>query len=235
MAKTKAKPKTKGGLSVKTFSGGLNKKRMEQKGGGAGYGNKMILKKGEAQVGQFPGLPDDEKYFKEFDQHSFQEDGRWYYVPCAGDDCPLCLDESEAKSKVSYRFVCVVYSLKEKKLRVLEGPKSLASLIYYKFQQKPEAFLKRTFELIKFPTEPVTYGVDRGDDDALKAKDLPKEVPDLDAYIQGELDRYYGDESKGKKLPKKSALDEGGKKDKKSKGKTKDEPKGKSKKSKSKK
>lgn len=222
MAKTKEKTKTKakGGLSVKTFSGGLNKKRMEQKGGGGNFGNKMILKKGEMQVGQFVGDPDSEAHFKEFDQHSFQEDGKWCYVPCAGDDCPLCLDESEAKSKVSYRFVCLVYSFKEKKLMVLEGPKTLAQLIYYKYQQKPEAFLKRTYELIKFPTEPVTYGVDKGDDDGLKPKALAAlEAPDLDKYIQGELDRYYGDEAKA--LPKKSALDEGGKKDKKSKSKSK--------------
>lgn len=222
MAKAKQKAKAKGGLSAKTF-GGLSKKRMASK---AGPGNKMIMKSGETRVAQFVADPDDEKYWKEFDQHSFQEDGTWYYVPCAGDDCVLCLDDSESRSKTSYRFICVVYNLKEKRLQVLEGPKTLSQAIFYKYQQKPDMFLKRVWDMIRFPTQPITYNIDRGDDDPVKLKDVLKgEVPDLDKYLADEMARFYdGDGAKktGAKKSKKSALDEdSGKKSKSKKGKSK--------------
>ena len=81
--KTDKKKGSKKGLSVKTYSG-LNKKRYEQKGGG---GNRVILKPGETVALQFLHEPDS---FVEFDMHRFKEGGNWSYVPCLGDDCPLC-------------------------------------------------------------------------------------------------------------------------------------------------
>lgn len=103
-----AAARTKKGLSVKTFKG-LDKKRMESKGGGANAGARVILKDGDTIPLQFAVDPTD---FTEFEIHQWQEDGRWHNVPCLGDGCPLCDDESESKSKTKYRFAAPVKTLK---------------------------------------------------------------------------------------------------------------------------
>lgn len=196
MPRTKAATKSaKRGLSVKTFKG-LNKKRMEQKSN-KNFGKRLILGDGDTVPVQFLMKPDD---FLEFEQHQWQEGGRWNFVPCLGDDCPLCDSESDAQKKTTYRFVCCVYNLADKKVQVVEGPKDLAGRIFYRYERKPASFLKTTFELTRFPTKPTTYACDRGDDDAVRTSGM--KLIDLDEYVDEEAKRYYGDE-----LPTASALD----------------------------
>lgn len=201
MAKQKEKSKGKG-LNPKLFSG-LDKKRIEKKSSG-NFGQRVNLGKGTTLPLQFTGTPEDGDHFMEFDIHVWQE-GTWNYVPCAGDDCPLCSDEDEGRRKTSYRFIASVYNHKEKKIQVLEGPKDLAQRIFYKYSRKPEKFIDRVYDITKFPTQPISYGVDVGDDDPLKASVLKKETPiDLAAYVKGEMERYYGNLD----TPKASALDD---------------------------
>lgn len=191
------------GLSPAIF-GGLDKKRIESKGGG-NYGLRVVLKQGDTAPVQFLGDPDDQGCFIEYEIHGFKEDGNWQFVPCAGDDCPLCSDEDDQRRRTSYRFAAVVYNLKEKKVQILEGPKDLAQRIYYRFSRRPSAFLGRVYDVTKFPTTPVTYAVDRGDDDPVAASRLEKlERPDLEKYVASEMERYYGT----MEIPKSSALDD---------------------------
>jgi hypothetical protein len=190
-----SKPATRKGLTVKTFKG-LSKKRMESKAS-KNFGKRLNIKQGDTIPVQFLQLPDD---FLEYEMHSFQEGGRWVYVPCIGDDCPLCADESQQLSKTSYRFSCNVYNLKEKKVQILEGPKDLASRIFYRYERGSAKFLKRTFEITKFPTQPVSYDVAIADEPTVKTAGL--KLLDLDEYIVEEAKRYYGDE-----VPAVSALE----------------------------
>lgn len=181
-------PKSKGamrkGLSPKTFQG-LNKKRMEKKSGG--FGKRLKLEGGQPVPVQFLTKPD---RFMEFEIHNFQEEGRWEFVPCAGDGCPLCAEESDERSSTRYRFCCNVYNLKERKVQILEGPKDLAGRIFYRFERKPVSFLKKAFELTKFPTSPVTYDVALADEATVTTKSL--KPYDLEEYVREEMERYYG-------------------------------------------
>jgi hypothetical protein len=199
MATTKARSKK--GLSVKTFSG-LNTKRMASKGGGANQGVRVVLKDGDTVPVQFVGQPNT---FTEFEIHQFQEDGRWHNVPCLGDGCPLCDDESDSKSKTKYRFACPVYNLKEKKGQILEGPKDMAQKIMFRYGTTPRQqgrFLKRPWEMVRFPTNPVSYACDKGEEDELvNLKGI--KFPDVMEYLDKEVKAYYGDE-----MPSASSLDD---------------------------
>lgn len=189
-AKKASKGKQSKGLTVKTFKGGLDQKRMKK--GTGGQGMRVILKDATIPV-QFLTDPDNEDGFVEFEIHNFQEDGRWEYVPCTGDGCPLCDDESEQRSRTRYRFAAVVYNLAEGRVQVLEGPKDMAGRIYYRYERNPSKFRRRAFDITKFPTQPVTYGVDIAEDaEAKNPKGM--ELVDLAEYLQGELKRYYGDD-----------------------------------------
>lgn len=194
-ATSKARSRTgsangKSGLTVASFRG-LNKKRMERRGGGGSknFGKRLILRPGDTCPVQFLEAPED---MREFDIHSFREQGKWVYVPCLGDKCPLCDDEDNDRSKVKYRFVCNVYNLKEKKVQLLEGPADLSSRISYRAERKPTMFLKRTFDVTKFNGSPVTYDVAPGDEDAVPTGKL--QLFDLDEYIIEEARNYYGDD-----------------------------------------
>lgn len=194
-------PAKRKGLSVKTYAG-LNEKRMKSGGGG---GMRVIIKQGDTVPVQFLQTP---KQFVEFDQHQWREDGVWNYVPCAGDDCPICEHEDQTRAKRHYKFIANVYDLKEKRVAILEGPKTLATQIFYRYQRKPALFLKRVFDVTKFPTQPVTYGFQMAEENPVRTSGL--KLIDLDGYVQGELDRYFGDNDSMAKSSKKgrSALDD---------------------------
>lgn len=198
MPARKSAAKKSGGLSPKTF-GGLNKKRMEKKQSGGG--RRVQLRQGDTLPVQFLGKPDNEDAFIEFEIHNFQEDGRWYYVPCAGDDCPLCQDDDDKRRRTSYRFATNVWDHKEGKVKILEGPKDLAGRIFYRFERAPEKFLKRVWEVSKFPTTPVSYSLDLAEE---KAVSLAKQkAMDLEDYLVKEMEAYYGED-----MPSASALDD---------------------------
>jgi hypothetical protein len=191
------------GLSAKTFSG-LSEKRMESKGGGGNPNAVRFPKEGGTIPVQFLQTP---KEMKEFDQHQWKEDGRWYYVPCAGDDCPICDDEDSTKSKKNYRFVCNVYNLKERKVQVLEGSKTVASLIAYRYKRKPAVFLKRVYDITKFNTQPVTYNFELAEEATVRVSGL--KLIDLDDYIDNALQAYLKNEGgAATKKSKRSALDD---------------------------
>lgn len=183
---TKAKAKTSKGLQVKTFKG-LNKKKIEQKGGSSG--KRLVLKPSQTVVVQFLANPED---FVEFERHSFQEDGRWQFVPCAGESCPLCIDDDSERSRTGYQFLAPVYNLKDKKVQILEGGKDIAGRIFHRYERSPKKFLKRTFEITRFDTKPVSYDVQVGEDDPVqtsKLKPLSEEE-----YLLDELKRYFGED-----------------------------------------
>jgi hypothetical protein len=181
------KPAKKKGLSPKTFRG-LNKKRIE-KSGGQGGGRRVILKAGNTVPIQFLEKPED---MTEFEVHVFQEDGRWEFVPCAGDGCPLCDDENERKSKTSYRFCTNVYNLKDRKVQILEGPKDLAGRVFYRYERAPRKFMGRSYDVTRFEGSPVSYDVSVGEDDPVQIRGL--KLHNLDEYILDEMKRYYGDD-----------------------------------------
>jgi hypothetical protein len=200
-ASTKTKSRSRGGLTVKKY-GGLNKTRYTRRKN-ANFGKRLQFDGSAPVPTQFLGLPSDDTYFKEFDQHQWQEGGRWYYVPCLGDACPLCQSDDSQKSRLKYRFVAVVYNHDEKKVQILEGPMDLAQRIGYRYERSPNKFLKRVYDVSKLDTQPVKYDVNAGDDNPLSAAALRKlKLFDLDEYIDEEAKRYFGDE-----LPKATSLD----------------------------
>jgi hypothetical protein len=189
--------RSKKGLGA-AMSSGLNKKKLAKRAQRS-LGNRVILKDGSTVPVQFLTGIDGAK---EYELHRFQEDGSWVMVPCLGEGCPLCDDESDTKSKTSYRFIMNVYNLAEKKVQVLEGPADLANKIVFKFERlkKPTDFTKRTWEVTRFPTNPTTYGMDKGEEDPVPTKGM--KLIDLEGYVDGQIKTYYGDN-----LPTASALD----------------------------
>lgn len=184
-AQRKPAPRASKGLSVRTFKG-LNKKRMAS---GGGSGLRVVLKQGETGTFQFLDEPSE---MREIERHEFQEDGKWNFVPCAGDDCPLCDDEEEDKAKSRYRFYANVYDIKQKKVLVLDGPKDLAGRVFAKYERKASMFKKRVWDISKLGTTPVSYDVDLAEKDPVPTTRLEKH--DLDDYLLAELKRYYGDD-----------------------------------------
>jgi hypothetical protein len=210
--KSKEKSKGGGGLSVKTF-GGLNAKRYTK---GTGV-PRVKFNKGETVTVQFEADIDDETGWIEINQHQFQDDG-WKYVPCLGDDCPLCEDESNDVRKVHYRFFTNVYNFGTKQIEVLEGPKDLSGRIAGKAKRmakKPGKFLKTVFDVSKLDQSPVTYEVDI-EDDHKPVKIDEKKLIDLHAHVLDQAKRYFGDDmptegsssSSKKSKNKKSSLDD---------------------------
>jgi len=151
------------------------------------------LKPGETCTVQFLSKPED---FTEFETHSWSDGSRWNFVPCAGDECPLCQDEDSDKRKKSYRFACLVYSFRDKAVKVLEGPKDLAGRIFFRYERKPTMFTKRTYEITKLATTPVSYDFAVGEDDLVSAATLKKasEKVSVDEYLELELKAFYGNE-----------------------------------------
>jgi hypothetical protein len=182
----KGKGAAKKGLSAATFAG-LNQNRMSSSAGGS---NRIKWEEGKSVPIQFLTDPTE---FREFYQHVFQDEGKWNYVPCAGDGCPLCVDEDERKRKKSYQFYAVAYDLKERKVSIAKGPKTLATQIFYRYQRKPSMFLKRVYDVTRFPTTPVSYGFDIAEEPPVDTTKVKHDI-DLDEAINSELKRYYGDD-----------------------------------------
>jgi hypothetical protein len=181
-------------LTTKAF-GGLNKKNYQKKSGG-NFGLRIKFEPGKRVTTQFAGTPDDPSAFKEFFQHSWKEGNSWNFVPCTGDDCPLCEEEDQEKSKTSYRFIAKVYDFGEKKMMVMEGPKDLAGRIVYQWERSPSKFLTKVWDVMALETTPRTYQVDYNDEVRPKRElvDDPKTPIDLDKYLEENLKRYYGED-----------------------------------------
>lgn len=217
MAKTKDKTKKPdrggGGLSVRTF-GGLNEDNYTA---GTGFGDRLKFeKKGKAYPVQFVAGIDDSSQWIEFWQHQFRDGKSWAYVPCLEDNCPLCADDDDEVKKRRYRFVTNVLDLKDKKMKILEGPKDLSSRIARRWESKKKAkkkggkpFLEQVYGLVQNDTQPVTYDVEVLDDKAVKIN--LKDCYDLQAYIDSAAQRFFkGKPAASKKSNKKkgkSALD----------------------------
>lgn len=183
------RPVKKKGFSAKTFKG-MSKKRMDARKGS--FGVRVPLKESTTVPIQFLEGPEDAT---EFEVHAFQEDGQWWFVPCAGDNCPLCLADDDTHRRTSYRFLLNVYNLESKKVQILEGPQQLAQAIFYRYERKPANFMKRTYDITRLPTTPTSYQFELGEDEMLSASELKKmKKLDTDEYLIGEMKRYYGDE-----------------------------------------
>jgi hypothetical protein len=184
------KAASKKGLSPQVFTG-LNQKRIEASGGGSG--KRMAWRKERpTELVQFLTNIDG---FREYFIHSWQEDARWQFVPCAGEGCPLCESEDDAQARKQYRFCANVYNFANKKVQIMEGPQGLATRIFQRYKAAPAKFLKRTYEVTKFPTKPVTYNFERGDvEDQPVRSTTGLKLYDLDEYILEEMQRYYGED-----------------------------------------
>lgn len=182
----RAKKKRKLEPSVVT---GMSKEFLAQN---TGQGNRVVFDKEDPTVTiQFFKTPNKFTIYK---NHSFQEDG-WKYVPCAGENCPCCEHEDEDVRKTSPRFVTNVYNHRSKKVQLLEGPKTLGAMIHYRWAKRgPKAkanFLKTVFDITRYPTQPVTYGLDRSDDDVIVI--AGKKLEDELQYLKNLQVAYYGD------------------------------------------
>lgn len=200
-ARRRAAPKApSGGLTAQAF-GGLNKKNYSKKSGGS-FGKRVKWEPGVRRAIQFAGTPEDPEAFKEFLQHGWKEGANWNFVPCTGDDCALCEEEDQEKSKKSYRFVAKVYDFTEKKMMYMEGPKDLAGRIVYQYERNPGKFIAKVWDIIPLDTQPRTYQVDFNEEIRAKREllDDEKDPIDLDKYLEESLKRFYGEDGlvKGK-------------------------------------
>ena len=212
-----AKKPTKGvrkGLTPKTFQGMTRTKVMAGGGGSGTYKLRVKMKKGTSHVLQFATGLDE---FLEYEQHVWRNDeGRWTFVPCAGEDCPLCADEREDVARTSYSFACLVWNFREKKLMILSGSKKLAMKIYQKWEkcgtkerERNKKFVRRVYEITALPTNPADWIVDlepdvrAKDPDDLRLKATKKDAPDLEVYVKEEMEFYFGNS-----MPKASSLDD---------------------------
>jgi hypothetical protein len=181
------KSNSKGGMA-RVYKG-LNKARYTQKGGS---GNRVMMKESQTVPLQFLTDPSG---FVEYDEHQFKVGGQFSYVPCIGDDCPLCDDEDRDISKSRYTMLANVYNLKEKKVQILKGGKDLAGKIMLRFERaekkKPGTFLKRVFDITPMPGAFRTYDVAVAEEDPVKIANLT--AFDLEEEVEKSIKEYYGD------------------------------------------
>lgn len=212
MAKTKDKKKNKGGddekrnvakpegpIGPKMFKG-LNEGRM--KSGVGRFADRTKFVQGDTIDVQFLDLISE---FVEYDQHQFRDGGKWKYVPCGGDNCPLCADDDSEVSKTHYRFSCNVYNHDTKRVEVFEGPKTLSALIskrYGKVAHKAKGdedklrklWTNSVWEMSKMKTQPVSFDVDEGDSDPVTSKRWEGKTFDLQKNIIEQFKFYFGDD-----------------------------------------
>lgn len=182
---------------VPTHRTGMKKKELEQ--GGGKMGDTAYIKKGGTLPVQFLQTPDE---FLVYQEHSWQEDGKWHFVPCLGEDCPLCEDESDDRRKRGYQWACNVFNHQLKKVQVFKGGKDLGNRIYTKHEKKPTMFTKRVWEVTKFATSPITFEVGISEDD--KPIDVSEQkLIDLEEWLTKEVSDFYGEDE-----PTASSLDE---------------------------
>ena len=128
--KSKKGPGKKGGGPGKTGKSGLSPvmhRGMDPDrnvGGGGNFAPRAKLKGGDSGVFQFLAAPGDPAIV-EIEEHQWKEKGRWNYVPCLGDGCPLCDDSDPDVAKTSYKVYVPVYDFSQKKAVLLSGPKTL--------------------------------------------------------------------------------------------------------------
>jgi len=183
-------------LSPNVFKGGISEKRLGERAArqaaAAGGGDQLRYKVGDTRLVQFFGEPTDTTYFLEFAQHQFKAGNTWNYIPCAGEDspdCEPCQSEDDSKSKIHNRLICVVWSFKDRAVKILEGPNALSQNIFHQWKRAPERFLKRTYEITKLNTQPVGYSVDRGEERPIDLSN--KEPLDLNKYLVDAMQKYY--------------------------------------------
>lgn len=208
-----SRPKNGRGLGA-TLHKGLSKERINQKRGG--NFKRLVIEKGKTKTVQFLDHPND---MYEYEQHGWREQGKWYFVPCLqnfGLACPLDEEEDRQISRTSYQFAGNVWSFTDKAVKILTGGQDLAGRIMFRFDRKKSTFMKRTWDISKFDTQPVTHDVDAGDKATLKSTS-GLELFNLEEYVREEAERYFGDDmpgsgkkkGKGKKSePKRTSLDD---------------------------
>ena len=191
--------KPSGPIGPKMFSG-LNDKRMQS---GAGrFADRTKFVQGDTIEVQFLDLIGE---FVEYDQHQFRDGGKWKYVPCGGDNCPLCADDDPEVSKTHYRFSCNVWNHDTKRVEVFEGPKTLGTLIakrYKKIAKKAGSDEKKlrklwtnsVWEMSKMKTQPVSFDMDEGDSSAVAPAKWEGKKHDLQKNIIEQFRFYFGDD-----------------------------------------
>jgi hypothetical protein len=168
-------------------SKGLNKKRITSSGAG-----KFVRFTDDNPVNTIQFFTDPDE-FLEYEKHTFRDDGKWNYVPCAGKGvCPLCEDEEEDVSKVTYAFVTNVYNLGLKKVQLLSGPKTMAERIFLRYERKPSTFTKRVFDVTRIPGQFVQYDFDIAEERPVRLGD--KTQYDLQEALAENMRAYYGDD-----------------------------------------
>jgi hypothetical protein len=176
------------GLTAKTFKG-LDKKRMKKRSGGGG--DRVKVEDDKPNTVQFYVAPDE---FEEFEQHGWQSGGNWNFVPCAGEGCPLCTNEDEKIRKTSYRFCAPVFDHKQKKSLILEGPQTMASIIFRRYEacerRRAGSFLRKVWDVTRFSGTPTTFDCEESESTAKNPNGLPERL-DPAKYIQAQMDRYY--------------------------------------------
>lgn len=204
MAKDKKKDKKQerkasGPIAPKIFKG-LQEGRM--KSGGGNFADRCEWKQGDTITVQFLEPITD---FAEYDQHQFRDGGKWKYVPCGGENCPLCADDDADVSKVHYRFSANVYNHGTKRVEVLEGPKTVSNLVakrYKKAMTKAKGksedkalkiWQNLVWDMSKMKTQPVSFDMEEGDDDPVSENKWKDKLHDLGKNIIQQFTFYFGD------------------------------------------
>lgn len=173
------------------FRRGIDEKALEQRAKASKTsGNRLGIGKGETKKVQFYGAPDaDSPYWMEFPQHVWMENGRWQFVPCAGEDeCDICQDEDDKKAKTSNGFACAVWSFPDKAPKVLTGPQGLLVRIIYRWRRAEDRFAKRVWEVTRFNQDKTEYDVSQAEERPISLQSHP--AIDLEKYLLGEIARY---------------------------------------------
>lgn len=171
------------------FHKGLTKKKMAKRSGGSGP--RVKVEDDKPNTLQFYVDPDE---FTEFEQHGWQSGGRWYFVPCAGEGCPLCTSEDDRQRKTNYRFAAPVYDLKKKESSILEGPQTMAAIIFRRYEsaerRRAGLFRRKVWDVTRFSGTPTTFDCEESEHAAKNPANLP-EALDTAKYVQSQMERYY--------------------------------------------
>ncbi len=146
-------------------------------------GAEFILKKGEPPL-TFQAYTDDEDGWIEATRHvwSVNRDGKkfWNFIPCAGEDCPMCEDE-ETYGRPGKVNIVPVYNVKEDKAGYVTLGSKQARLFLNAMDQcangKYGSFTERVWTFSRVETKPIDYSLKQDEKrDTKPLKSLPAAI-----------------------------------------------------------
>lgn len=191
------RPKEKAKIGKFEVAGGTFKfKELKERFAGGGDGPVAYLKPDQDVKVRFLGSPEE---WRNYDSHRMQKDGRWWDVPCTGDNCLAC-DQEEDK-----RAACLVpvYLVEKKKVKFFKAsPRFMNDLLimYNRTNKKGRSkLLDRDYNIQRDGEGKETRYLLDAEEPEKRPEVKELEIPDADKLLERWVRLFWEGETKSSK------------------------------------